>query len=216
MHGGSAWFPNSPALLGSQPRPGGSARRDAPGRCGMNGLIIGRCYGQREAVSLADKAGEACGRRPACALFAIVPFAFARRTSDADAAPATCASLEPAPAPPQIVSLLIFCRGLHCPIGLKYLLELDRLRSRLEKRGVQAIALSSDGRERARAMANQLKAPPLRMGYGLSLATGLTSPGGGRFRPPVGQMASRPDGPSQGQRGGRGRHHGSAAITMVR
>ena len=66
-------------------------------------------------------------------------------------------------------TLVVFYRGLHCPICLKYLLELGRLQPEFDKRGVKVIALSSDGRERAQAMADKLKAPDLRMGYDLGL-----------------------------------------------
>jgi peroxiredoxin len=68
-------------------------------------------------------------------------------------------------------TLVVFYRGLHCPICLKYLLELARLQPEFDKRGVELIALSSDVQERAQAMADKLKAPELRMGYGLSLST---------------------------------------------
>lgn len=68
-------------------------------------------------------------------------------------------------------TLVVFYRGLHCPICLKYLLELGRLQPEFDKRGVKVIALSSDGRERAQAMADKLKAPDLRMGYDLGLRT---------------------------------------------
>jgi peroxiredoxin len=66
-------------------------------------------------------------------------------------------------------TLLVFYRGLHCPICLKYLLELGRLQPDFEQRGVGLIALSSDTRERAQAMADKLRAPGLRLGYGLPL-----------------------------------------------
>lgn len=66
-------------------------------------------------------------------------------------------------------TLVVFYRGLHCPICLKYLLELGRLHTEFEKRGVKVIALSSDGQERAQMMAEKLHAPGLRMGYDLSL-----------------------------------------------
>ena len=66
-------------------------------------------------------------------------------------------------------TLLVFYRGLHCPICLKYLLELGRLQAEFEQRGVKLIALSSDTPERARAMADKLKAPGLRMGHSLPL-----------------------------------------------
>jgi peroxiredoxin len=72
---------------------------------------------------------------------------------------------------PENFSLVVFYRGLHCPICLKYLLELGRLREEFEKRGVKLIALSTDDRERAQAMADKLNSPELRMGYGLSLAS---------------------------------------------
>ncbi len=67
-------------------------------------------------------------------------------------------------------TMVVFYRGLHCPICLKYLLELGRLQSEFDKRGVKVIALSSDVRERAQAMADKLHAPGLRMGYELGLA----------------------------------------------
>jgi peroxiredoxin len=72
---------------------------------------------------------------------------------------------------PEKFGLVVFYRGLHCPICLKYLLELGRLLPEFDKRGVKVIALSSDTRERAQAMADKLNAPALRMGYGLPLAT---------------------------------------------
>lgn len=66
-------------------------------------------------------------------------------------------------------TLVVFYRGLHCPICLKYLLELGRLQADFEQRGVRVIALSSDTPERAREMADKLKAPGLRMGHSLPL-----------------------------------------------
>ena len=66
-------------------------------------------------------------------------------------------------------TLVVFYRGLHCPICLKYLLELGRLQSEFEKRGVKVVAISSDSRDRAHAMADKLRAPALRMAYSLSL-----------------------------------------------
>jgi peroxiredoxin len=68
-------------------------------------------------------------------------------------------------------TLVVFYRGLHCPICLKYLLELGRLQPEFDKRGVKVIAVSSDGRERAQGMVDKLPTPGLRMGYDLSLTT---------------------------------------------
>jgi len=67
-------------------------------------------------------------------------------------------------------TMLVFYRGLHCPICLKYLLELGRLQPDFAQRGVKLLALSTDTAERAQAMADKLKAPGLRVGYGLPLA----------------------------------------------
>jgi peroxiredoxin len=71
---------------------------------------------------------------------------------------------------PERFTLVVFYRGLHCPICLKYLLELGRLQPEFAQRGVDVIALSSDDAERAQAMADKLKAPGLRIGHSLPLA----------------------------------------------
>lgn len=65
--------------------------------------------------------------------------------------------------------LVVFYRGLHCPICAKYLTELERLVPEFEERGVQVVAVSSDDQERGKAMAEKLKTGALKMGYGLSL-----------------------------------------------
>lgn len=70
---------------------------------------------------------------------------------------------------PEHFTLLVFYRGLHCPICHKYLLELGRLQADFAQRGVKTMALSSDTPERARAMADKLQAPGLRMGHSLPL-----------------------------------------------
>ena len=71
---------------------------------------------------------------------------------------------------PARFSLVVFYRGLHCPVCAKYLLELGRLQPEFEQRGVKVIALSSDGAERAREMATKVGSPALRVGHGLTLA----------------------------------------------
>ena len=71
---------------------------------------------------------------------------------------------------PALMTMLVFYRGLHCPICAKYLLELERLLPEFEQRGVGAIAISSDGSERAAAMADKIKAAQLRFAYGLPLS----------------------------------------------
>ncbi|TAA49696.1 peroxiredoxin-like family protein [Shinella sp. JR1-6] len=70
---------------------------------------------------------------------------------------------------PRLMTLVCFYRGLHCPICAGYLKELGRLTPSFLERGVNTIAISSDGEERARQMADKIGAEHLRIGYGLSL-----------------------------------------------
>ena len=74
-----------------------------------------------------------------------------------------------APAPVRF-TLLVFYRGLHCPICANYLTELEKRTPEFAERGVGTIAISTDGEDRARAMAEKVGAKALRFGYGLSLA----------------------------------------------
>jgi peroxiredoxin len=72
-------------------------------------------------------------------------------------------------APAPTFDLIVFYRGLHCPICAKYLMELERLMPEFEKRGVRVVAVSSDDAERAQVMSEKIKAVHLRVGYGLTL-----------------------------------------------
>ena len=71
--------------------------------------------------------------------------------------------------PGERFDMVVFYRGLHCPICMKYLLELERLVPEFEKRGVKVVAVSSDTEERAKAMVEKIKANSLKFAYGLSL-----------------------------------------------
>ena len=71
---------------------------------------------------------------------------------------------------PEAFSLVVFYRGLHCPICAKYLMELERLAPDFAERGVSVIAISSDTQERAQEMATKVKAEHLRFGYDLPLS----------------------------------------------
>ena len=66
-------------------------------------------------------------------------------------------------------TVICFYRGLHCPICATYLNELERLTPEFKKRGVNTIAVSTDGAERASEMAKRISAKTLRIGYNLSL-----------------------------------------------
>jgi len=67
-------------------------------------------------------------------------------------------------------TLIVFYRGLHCPICSKYLIELERLAAEYNNRGVKIIAISSDGEERAKNMAEKVGASLVEFGYGLTLS----------------------------------------------
>lgn len=69
---------------------------------------------------------------------------------------------------PKHFTLISFYRGLHCPVCLKYLRELESLIPEYERRGTRVIAVSSDVPERAQAMASKVGAS-LRFGYSLPL-----------------------------------------------
>jgi peroxiredoxin len=70
---------------------------------------------------------------------------------------------------PDNFTLVVFYRGLHCPICGGYLRDLDTKIEALRERGVTAIAISSDGRERAEESKRKWRIKSLKIGYGLSL-----------------------------------------------
>ena len=65
---------------------------------------------------------------------------------------------------PKLFTLISFYRGLHCPVCLKYLRDLESLIPEYERRGTKVIAVSSDVPERAQEMASKVGAS-LRFGY---------------------------------------------------
>jgi len=70
----------------------------------------------------------------------------------------------------EFATLVVFFRGLHCPICATYLKELGRLTPDFADKGVKTIAISSDGEDRTRQMAEKVGQPDLRFGYGLPLS----------------------------------------------
>ncbi|MTH96568.1 peroxiredoxin-like family protein [Roseibium sp. RKSG952] len=67
-------------------------------------------------------------------------------------------------------TLVVFFRGLHCPICATYLKELERLTPGFAERGVKTIAISSDDGDRSRKMAEKIGAQNLRFGHSLPLS----------------------------------------------
>jgi peroxiredoxin len=90
---------------------------------------------------------------------------------------------------PAKFTMVVFYRGLHCPICRRYLSELETLLPEFEKRGVTVIAASSDSMERAEQAKSVWGLQTLRIAYGLpienarewglyvSRSNGLTSAG---------------------------------------
>lgn len=66
-------------------------------------------------------------------------------------------------------TVICFYRGLHCPLCANYLKEFEKKVAEFAERGVNCIAVSSDGEERTREMANKIEAKSLRFAYDLPL-----------------------------------------------
>ena len=70
---------------------------------------------------------------------------------------------------PENFTMVVFYRGLHCPICSKYLVELNKLVDDFTEVGVSALALSSDGEERAQQAREDWGLDKVNVGYGLSV-----------------------------------------------
>ena len=71
---------------------------------------------------------------------------------------------------PQNFTMVVFFRGLHCPICATYLTDLAQKLSEFEALGVECIAVSSDLRDRAEQMAKKVGSSKLRYGYDFSIS----------------------------------------------
>lgn len=74
---------------------------------------------------------------------------------------------------PEHFTLLVFYRGLHCPICKAQLKDLEGKLPELGKRGVSVLALSSDAQDRADRAKADWGLTNLRLGYGLALSDAL-------------------------------------------
>lgn len=70
---------------------------------------------------------------------------------------------------PELFSMIVFYRGLHCQQCQAYLGELEKLLPEFDKRGISAVAISCDTQERGESAKPQWGLVNLRVGYGLSL-----------------------------------------------
>lgn len=67
--------------------------------------------------------------------------------------------------------MVVFYRGLHCPVCRAYLAELERKLAAFTERGVEVIAVSGDDSERAQRTVEEWKLAQLAIGYGQSIAS---------------------------------------------
>ena len=70
---------------------------------------------------------------------------------------------------PERFTMVVFYRGLHCPVCRTYIGELDKLLEDYGQRGVNVVAISSDTEERARTTKETWGVQNLAIGYGLDL-----------------------------------------------
>jgi peroxiredoxin len=72
---------------------------------------------------------------------------------------------------PESFTLIVFYRGLHCPICKTQLRELESKLDEFDKRGVAVVAVSSDSKERGEQTKQVWGLTRLRLGHGLDLAS---------------------------------------------
>lgn len=70
---------------------------------------------------------------------------------------------------PETFTMVVFYRGLHCPICKGYLGELEKLIDDFRDKGVEVVAVSSDGRERAEQAAQDWGLEKTPIAYDLDL-----------------------------------------------
>ncbi len=69
---------------------------------------------------------------------------------------------------PENFTMVVFYRGLHCPICSKYIAEVDKLAGDFGEIGVSILVLSGDDRERAEQSRQDWELSNLAIGYGVS------------------------------------------------
>ena len=70
---------------------------------------------------------------------------------------------------PENFTMVVFYRGLHCPICSKYLAELNKMVDEFSEVGVSILAASSDGEDRAQQAREDWGLDKVNLGYGLSV-----------------------------------------------
>ena len=68
----------------------------------------------------------------------------------------------------QAFTVVVFYRGLHCPLCRVYLSEIEQKLDEFEAVGATVVAVSADDQSRATQAKKDWELPRLRIGYGLS------------------------------------------------
>jgi peroxiredoxin len=70
---------------------------------------------------------------------------------------------------PQNFTMVVFYRGLHCPVCRRYTTELNGMIGEFEKRGVSTVITSTDSKERAAEAKEKWGLPNFTVGYGVPI-----------------------------------------------
>ena len=70
---------------------------------------------------------------------------------------------------PAQFTMVVFYRGLHCPVCRKYTSELNGMIAEFDKRSVSTVITSTDPQERAAQVKTQWGLANLKIGYGVSI-----------------------------------------------
>ncbi len=70
---------------------------------------------------------------------------------------------------PQHFTMVVFYRGLHCPICRRYLTELNGMIGEFDNRGVATVITSTDSKDRAEQAKNLWGLTSLTVGYGVPI-----------------------------------------------
>ena len=71
---------------------------------------------------------------------------------------------------PAAMSMLVFYRGYHCPLCKSYMGKLESLAGDFRAKGIEPVAVSMDGEERAAAARREWGLTSIPVAYGLSEA----------------------------------------------
>ena len=73
-----------------------------------------------------------------------------------------------ADAAPRLFTMLVFNRGLHCPVCRAQLSELDRRFDELAEKGIDVVSISGENEQRASRMRDEWKIDKVPLAYGLT------------------------------------------------